>query len=301
MHKTVKGIFWINGVMLSNAFLWVLVIETSSGLSPFQTVFFSNLFALLMLLPWVFKHGVKKALVTQKTKLYCLRSVVEVLAFSSLFYAIPKVALSTSTALQFLSPLLSVTIVVLFLGEKARSYTWFTLAIGLLGVLLIARPDSDSFGVGEMFCIISALFFSTAPAIVSRLVTTEPSPRVAFYFCLLTSLFSLPLALMNWIPLSSDILLMCVVMGVFSLFSQLGIGQALANAKVTIVMPFFFMNLVFSTILAAIIYGQPIALLTIFGGALILASAVYATVKSLDKGDSLDKTPKKKEPPQASA
>lgn len=282
MSNTLKGILWINAVMLSNAFIFILVKETSSEMSPFQIVFLSNIFALLMLLPWTLKQGIKTELKTNKMRFYVLRSLFEVTAFSCVFYAIPLVPLSTATALQFLSPLLSVTLVVIVLGERARAYTWICMIIGLVGVLLIVRPDAGGFDKNAFYCIAAALCFSAAPPIVSRLVVTEPTTRVAFYFCFLMSALSLPLAMYDWRGFPTGATLgWCVLMGVFSLFSQLAFGQALSKAKVTVVMPFFFTNLIFATLLAAVIYGEEIAPLTIFGGAIILASAIYATRESL--------------------
>lgn len=281
MSNNLKGILWINLLSLSNALLFLSVKQLSSSLNPAQIVFFSNLCALIIIVPFIIKKGLKPLPSAKIFKLFILRGIIEALAFSALFFSLSKITLSQSTSLQFLGPLLSVTIVMIILGEKPKAYTWLTLFLGFAGVLLIAPPTSDSFGIGHLVCIVSALLFAFVPTIISILVKEHSPITTSFYFLLIISILSAIPALISWPNLYDyKIIITCFIAGLFSLISQFAVGKALDKAPVSIVMPFLFTNLIFSTIFGAIIYGEEVKIMTIAGGAIILGSAIYATIKS---------------------
>ena len=64
----------------------------SGSIDPLEIVFFRNLFGLVVLLPWLLRHGLGK-LATQRLPLYSLRALVGLIAMSCWFTAIARMNL----------------------------------------------------------------------------------------------------------------------------------------------------------------------------------------------------------------
>ncbi len=86
--------------------------------------------------------------------------------------------------------------------QRVSGPTWAGAGLGFAGVVLVLQPpQGQSFDIGEMSALAGALFLAVAMMSVRWLGATEPPLlRVLFYYFLLSTVMSVPIAVFDWQP-----------------------------------------------------------------------------------------------------
>lgn len=267
--------------MISTAFFGAIIMSVMRLLSEdffsFQLVFFYNATAFICMIPWVISVGIN-GLKTTRFKLYSIRSLLEMMGWSMAFYAITLLPLPVYASLNFMTPLLMSTAAVMLLKEQTSRYTWTAMLLGFVGVLIIIRPTPSEhinlLGAGLM--LLTASCFSLCGIIIRRILDTDPNQRIVFYMLLLTSLFSLPFALLDWHNPELQHVPWLSLLGVSVYAQQYSVTMAFSKAKLTTVLPFTFTHLIFVSIIAYFAFDELVDIWTIIGAIVILRGALYA-------------------------
>lgn len=241
---------------------------------PFQIVFFYNALGLCFIAPVVLFR--KTDLKTQKMPLFAARSVLEFIAFSLVFYAVNKLPFPTFTALSFTSPLFASIFAIFLLKEDNTIHRWIALLVGFIGVLVMTKPGSDSFQVMTLIVLVGACCFALCSVSIKKLTQTEPPLRIAFYMVFLTTCISAPFAMWEWQPISLALWPKLALLGFLVASVQYTVSRALSMGEVTAILPVTYLNLLWSSIYAYVLFDETITLLVIFGGGIIVAAAFYA-------------------------
>ena len=85
--------------------------------------------------------------------------------------------------------------------QRVASATWIGAGIGFAGVVLVLQPQGHSFNIGELSALAGALFLAVAMMSVRWLGATEPITRILFYYFLLSTVMSVPIAVIDWQPI----------------------------------------------------------------------------------------------------
>ena len=80
-----------------------------------------------------------------KNKFFILRTLADLFAAIFFFVAIAYTPLSSASAIIQLSPLLVSVFALVILKEQVKWQSWLAIMVGLVGMLLIIQPGSDSF------------------------------------------------------------------------------------------------------------------------------------------------------------
>ncbi len=268
--------------MMITGFLAVSINTVARGLSadfhPFQLVFFYNILGLLAYLPALIRGHI--SLKTERSGLYWMRAVLEFVGFTLLFWAVTRMPLPNHTALSFTSPLFGSILAILFLREPNSLHRWIALALGAIGVLIVTQPWEQSFHISWLVVILAAFTFGCCGICIKKLTATEPSGRVAFYMLALTSIVALPFAISVWKTPSLEHLPVLLLLGIMVASVQYTVSQAYSRADVTMLVPFFFFNLVWSSLYGYFIFGEMVQTATLVGGVVIVCSTFYAAYQA---------------------
>ena len=121
-----------------------MVIKHLNGVvSTEQTVFFRNVFALLLLMPWLWRNGVQ-AVKTDCLHLHFLRSLLGVTAMSCMFYAWGHLPLAQSALLKQTMPLFVPIVAFFWMRERLSWRNFVAIGLGFAGVLLVLNPFQDA-------------------------------------------------------------------------------------------------------------------------------------------------------------
>jgi len=253
-----------------------IVRHLSEDLHSFQVVFFRNAAALLFLLPWLMRSGIK-VIKTTRIKMYGLRASVGLIAMYFWFYSVSIVPLSLATALSFTAPLFTAVLAVFFFGEKYGIHRTAALIIGFTGAIIVIQPGTEGFNYNSIYALIAASLWAFSGIIIKSLTNTDAPVVVAFYMVLMMTPLSIPLAVMNWHEIKYEHIVWIIALGYISNIFQISLSKAIASTDFFVILPFDFTRLIFVSVIAYFAFDQVIDLWTAVGSAIIMASAVYTT------------------------
>ncbi|MDB2414236.1 DMT family transporter [Rickettsiales bacterium] len=264
--------FWFS-VMAS------LIRHISADLSPFEMVFFRNLFAFICLLPWAYNYGFKR-IRTNRWKLYAGRSVSGLAGMIMIFYALSIIPLTDVIALTFTVPLISTIMAVMFLKENVDFHRWLALLFGFIGVLVVLRPGTEAFQWASLLVIATTFCWSCSNIFVKKLTSTDQPRVILFLMLLLMVPLSFPLATIHWQTPTLNQLGLLFILGWVTNMAQLCMTNSYAATDMSAVQPFDFARLIFTSIIAWIFFEETLNIWTGFGAIIIFGSSVYVTQRA---------------------
>lgn len=193
------------------------------GVSLVETVFWRQLFPTVALGLWLANRGELHRLRTPRFARHSLRAFLGLIGMFLNLGVVLLLPLAESTILGFTSPIFAVVLAALILREKVGPVRWLAVAMGLLGVIVIAGPGTSAMPLDGLAVGISAAFMVALLSILVRdLARTEHPIVIVFWFSALSSAGLTIPAL--WMGQSHDLATWGLLLGI-GVFG--GIGQML--------------------------------------------------------------------------
>ena len=212
---------------------------------------------------------------TKYPKLQFLRSVALMMATTLFFFAFSKLGLAEASAIFNISPVLITLGAFLFLREQIGPRRVIGIVVSLLGALIIIRPGSGVFTVYALLPLGAAIFYSTY-SLATRFVGTNESPWTSlFYSAIFGAICYSIYIVFHWNPMSSNALLLTIIIGLFGTAGHMCLIRALTLGEASLVAPFIYTNLLFTTIWGLVLFGNFPDFWTIAGALIIVAAGVY--------------------------
>ena len=212
---------------------------------------------------------------TKYPKLQFLRSVALMMATTLFFFAFSKLGLAEASAIFNISPVLITLGAFLFLREQIGPRRVIGIVVSLLGALIIIRPGSGVFTVYALLPLGAAIFYSTY-SLATRFVGTNESPWTSlFYSAIFGAICYSIYIVFHWNPMSSNALLLTIIIGLFGTAGHICLIRALTLGVASLVAPFIYTNLLFTTIWGLVLFGNFPDFWTIAGALIIVAAGVY--------------------------
>jgi drug/metabolite transporter (DMT)-like permease len=212
---------------------------------------------------------------TKRLGLHALRGLVNIGAMLMFFTAVATTPLAKVTALSFTAPIFAAALSVLVLGETFRMHRWAAILFGFLGMLIILRPGLAIIEPGAFLVLGSAALWAVAMIIIKILSRTESSVAIVAWMGVFLCLFSFGPALMVWQTPSATAWLWLAFIGFTGSIAQVSLSQALKETDPTAVLPFDFLKLIWTALLAAWLFGEIPDIYTWIGAGVIFGSGLY--------------------------
>ncbi|WP_035693545.1 DMT family transporter [Azospirillum halopraeferens] len=274
LSAPVEAALWMILASLIFAAGNALVRHTTASLHPFEVAFFRNLFSLLVMLPWVVTRGVR-VMRTDRLGLYVTRAATGLMAMLCWFWGLSVMPLGDATALSFTTPLFATVGAALFLGEVVRARRWIAVAVGFAGVLVIVRPGPGSLSVAALVVLASCLFAAVSALQVRSLARSETSAAMVTYMVLFLTPMSLVPALFVWQWPDWPTLGWLALLGTILTFGHLAMTRAFALAEASALMPYDYVKLPLSALIAYLAFGEVMDASAWAGAGVIVASTLY--------------------------
>ena len=212
---------------------------------------------------------------TKYPKLQFLRSVALMMATTLFFFAFSRLGLAEASAIFNISPVLITLGAFLFLREQIGPRRVIGILVSLLGALIIIRPGSGVFTIYAILPLGAAIFYSTY-SLATRFVGTDESPWTSlFYSAIFGAICYSIYIVFNWNPMSNNALLLTIIIGLFGTAGHLCLIRALTLGEASLVAPFIYTNLLFTTIWGVVLFGNFPDFWTIAGALIIVAAGIY--------------------------
>jgi drug/metabolite transporter (DMT)-like permease len=204
-----------------------------------------------------------------------VRGIFGTVAMILYFYAIDNLTLADATVLNKLSPFFVVLFAVPFLHERLTRYAIPTLAVAFVGAALVMKPQFDLSpgpAVGGLF---SAVASGAAYTVLRSLRGAEPPYRIVLYFAVVSCVAMVPPILLHYVPPSPGQFVALLGAGVFATTGQLTLTLAYHQSPATKISIYNYAHVIFAFLMAWALWGELPDRLSILGGLLIIAAAVY--------------------------
>ena len=266
------------GAMACMALLAALVKWTGErGVPVFEIILFRNAFAFVPLGLYIWRTTGFEVLRTRRPGGHLVRSGVGLVGMVCGFSALQHLPLTESTALGFAAPVFMTALGALILQEKVGRHRWGAVIVGLIGVLIMVRPQPGHMNLtGVLFGLGGALGAAGAMVAIRQIANTERGATIVFYFTAAGTVLGLAgSAAFGWVTPDPLTLAMLVLCGLVGGVGQLLLTEALRVAPVGVVAPFDYTQLVWATGLGLVLWGELPHPATVVGAALVAASGVY--------------------------
>jgi len=214
--------------------------------------------------------------------LLLVRGVFGFAALSCFFYALVHLPLADATVIQYTNPAFTALIAVWALGESLRLREVAAVVVSLAGVVLIARPSflfGGAVGGGLPLlpagvALAGAVLSGAAYVTVRRLGASEHPLVIVFWFAMISTLGSLPLAAREalW-PTAREWLLLAGV-GVGTQLGQVYLTRGLKRERAGRAMTVAYLQILFAGIWGAIFFDDIPGAWSIAGALLVIGGTV---------------------------
>lgn len=243
--------------------------------------------ALLMPVVWVCHRGELLALKKREVLLCLLSGASLGLHFSTYFESLRFTSIASSVVLVDTEVLFVALISILLFRKKLASKAWIAVALALLGSVIIAMADtaagSDALR-GDLLALSGAFFVAVYTLIGSVCRRSVSTTVYTFLVYLAAALTVLSITLLSGVPIAGY--------GTVNYFTGFGmtvfctlLGHSIFSWGLKYLPPAFISTVkllepVFASLLGLLLFGEVPGILTLLGGAVIIAGiALYSRIE----------------------
>lgn len=258
-----------------------LIKATAAHVPAGQAVFFRSFFAIPVIVAWlVWRKELATGLKARAPMGHVWRGVVGTCAMGLGFAGLGYLPLPEVTAIGYAAPLLTVIFAAMFLGEEVRLFRISAVALGMSGVLIVLAPRlsigpetaSMSEAFGAMLVLGGAVFAALAQVFVRKLVQTEETSAIVFWFSLTASALSLVTLPFGWVWPTAWEATLLVTAGLLGGLGQILLTSSYREADASLVAPFDYASMLFALAIGYFVFAE-VPTLTMLGGAALIVIA----------------------------
>jgi drug/metabolite transporter (DMT)-like permease len=193
---------------------------------------------------------------TARPGLQLLRGLLLVTSTGLFYLSLTFLPLAEAAAITFVGPVLTTALSGPLLGERVTLRQWLAVSLGFIGVLIIVRPGGGLLQPSAIFPLCCAVAFSFYQIITRKIAGREHPLTTLFYTALVgAAITSLALPLTWQTPTLLQVPLI-VAIGLLGGFGHFLLIRAVEHASPTTLAPFIYVQLIFSTVLAFLAFGD---------------------------------------------
>ena len=277
-EQNYRGIFEIILSCFLLSIVVALVRHLNQNFHIFFIVMMRNFFGLIFLLPQFIKNR-GTIFQTKNIYLHVFRGGNGTISMFFWFYAVNSLPLSEAVSLSFLTPIVTTIASMIFLKEKVSKNIFMASFISFIGVIIILRPGFHKFDEGYIFSFCSIIFWTISNLIVKTMTKTDKPQTIVAHMTFFMFIFSMPFALPYLAPLNFIAFFEFLALGVISNISYKLIAEAYSKNDLSILQPFDFSRLIFTSLVAYFIFDEKLDIWVFFGSLIILFGLILIVKK----------------------
>ena len=259
-----------------------LVKAASADVPPGQAVFFRSFFALPIILGWLaIRHELRDGWKTKNPLGHFWRGLVGTSAMGLGFTGLGLLPLPEVTAIGYAAPLLVVVFAAMFLNEDVRAFRLSAVALGMVGVLIVLSPRlsvgaslNSSETLGAVVVLMGAVLAALAQVFVRKLVATESTAAIVFWFTITSSVMALFTLPWGWVVPPWQVALMLVMAGLLGGIGQILLTSSYRFADASLVAPFDYTSMILALLIGYFIFDEVPTGTMLVGAGIVIAAGV---------------------------
>lgn len=269
-----------------------LVKALSDAIPPGETVFFRSAFAVPVILVWLaFRGELRTGLRASKPMGHFWRAFLGATAMGCGFAALGLLPLPEVTAIGFAAPLLVVVFAAVFLGEDVRLFRLSAVLVGLVGVLIVLMPrlslGSDVDGahaLGAVLALTGAIFAALAQVTVRKLLDSEQTSSIVFWFSINAALLSLVTLPFGWVMPTPGQTAILVLTGILGGIGQIFLTSSYRHADASLVAPFDYAAILLALAVGNWVFDEVPTLTMLTGAGIVVAAGIAIILRERHLG-----------------
>ncbi len=246
-----------------------------TGLHPLQVSAGRFCFALSTLgVLLALRPSLRPPLAGTRWRWHLLRSLCGWMGVTCMFAAAARMPLAEATAISFLSPLVTMILALIMLGESAGAKKWLAALVSVAGAAILLQPGSEAFRPASLLALAAAGLLGLEAIFIKRLSGSEPPLRILLINNSIGAVVSLSVAAAFWTWPTTTQWLLLATLGSIMVTAQALFIQSMKRGQASSVIPAFYTALIFAAVYDFLFFATRPAGSAMAGAALIVTGAI---------------------------
>jgi len=282
--RPLVGILLMLGAMSVVPFMDAIAKQLSGHLPVLQLVWARYFFHFCLIFPVVMLRYGPRRLIPPQPLLQLLRGGLLLASTILFFAAIAEMPLADALALIFVSPLLVTALSPWVLGESVGPRRKLAVLVGFLGALLIIRPGVGAIQWPALLALGAGVVFGLYLLTTRRLAGSAPPLVTLTYSAAAGALIMSFVAPVVWVVPSLTDLAGMVMLGAIAAGGHFLLIKSFDFAPASLLAPFTYSEIIMTTLLGFVFFGDFPDTWTWAGIAVIIGSGVYISLRERVRG-----------------
>jgi len=285
-RQAVRRAIYLSGLMVVLGSTAAAATKFASGhASTVAIVTIQYLVCSLLCLPRILRAGLRSSLHTRLPGLHLLRGGAGVLGFYLFYAAIEHIPLVDAMLLRQSAPLLVPLVVWAWSREQVGGRAWLPLLVGFAGIVVILRPGPQGFSLWHAAGLVSAATLALSMVATRALAATEPTPRILFYYAVLSLACIAPFAPGEFEGLPAAVWAAMLYVGV-AIYATLDLyTRAYGMAPTAAIAPINYFSVVLAALWGWLFWDQVPDHWSVLGSVLVIAGGVLTIHLASGRGE----------------
>lgn len=271
-------------LMLTHAFCLASVHICGAALTKFinpeQVAFFYRASVMLAVLPWCSRGGLVNNLRTKRIKLHLTRGIISCVASICFYHCVSKVDAADASAVSYLEQVVVLCVGLFYFKEKFTIGKLVMIVFGVAGAIMIIKPGFTKFNTHYVLLFVAIMLWSVNNTSIKVLGKTESNKTQVFYTTFFGSILALPFAMQHpWPALDLSLIRSIIILGFFHFVHTVTFFKALKLADMTVVMPFEYTRIMFTSLLGYVFLNKMPNSVSILGYMMIILGGTYIIIE----------------------
>ncbi len=259
-----------------------LVKAVSDDVPPGEAVFFRSFFAIPVILVWlILRRELRYGLITRYPRMHILRGLIGTTAMGMTFAGLGLLPLPEVTAIGYAAPIFTVILAAVMLGERIRMIRITAVLLGIVGVLIMIWPRLgdgaglvDAATTGALLILGATMFRALVQIHIRKMVQTEHTAAITFYFSATASVLSLLTIPFGWVMPSVHIATLMILSGLIGGVAQILVTSSYRFGPASMLAPYDYASMLFSIIIGYFWFSEVPTVVMLIGAALVILGNV---------------------------
>ena len=250
--------------------------ELGQSFNPFQIVFARYLSQFIILIIIFNKKSILH-LKSQFPLLQILRGTLLLVTTCFMFSGLAYLPFAENIAIYMIGPVITTILAFFILKEKISFLQIIVVIVGLIGAIIIADPNSQSFNIAIIFPFLAALCFAFFTISTKFLNSSDTNQTTLFFTAITGTFLSAPFIIIfwKWPSLNETILMFCL--GLLATIGHFFFIESLKVINASFAAPFVYLTVMLAAFWGYILYNEVPNQNTIIGAFLIIIAGLIIT------------------------
>jgi drug/metabolite transporter (DMT)-like permease len=239
-----------------------------------QVLLIRSIFALAILVPFIWREGREAFMTMPRPGLQLLRGLAVILDVTCFYWSVAYLPLADVMTYYLAGPIYVTALSPFLLGERVGWRRWTAVIVGFVGVLIALRPSADTLSLPALAAFGGSLSFSLLMIITRKLRGTSETVLITIQV-IAPLVLGVVVAPLGWLQPSHLDFVLLGLLGVVSMMAGFCVNRALKLAPASVVVPYQYTMIVWAVVFGYVFFADIPRLQTLIGATIIVAAGLF--------------------------